>query len=80
VKRIIFEFEPNGDNGIYEMEEVRRHLKSLDLCLCLYDITNKMRQTIDSCDEDQYALLEKIQDMIYESMDYHGIDLDELIS
>jgi hypothetical protein len=81
MKRIIFEFEPGGDEGVYEMEEVHRHLKSLDLCLCLDEIRRMLNERRDNAETDEeYELYDKLFDKFFDILEQHNVNLEELIS
>jgi hypothetical protein len=81
MKRIIFEFDPGGDNGVYEMEEVQRHLKSLDLCLCIDSVRQMINEHRDNAKtEEEYELYDKLFDEFFDKLEHYNIDLEELIS
>ena len=89
---IIFKFDTSGDDGIWEREEANRCMKSLDLCLCISDILemlkNKRNLTEYGPDVEQfpaladqnYELIDDIINGVFEIMGDRAIDLDELVS
>lgn len=66
-----------------EKEEFEAAIRASDLCLCLWDISQKLRENIkynDNLTEEQYNIYCKIQDDFYEILEEHDINLDRLMS
>jgi len=81
MKKVIIEFNTGGDDGVFEQEDLRRCLKSLDLCLCIDSIRTIMMEARDNTnDEHEYELIDNLFDKFFEKLEYYNIDLDELIS
>ena len=61
---------------ITDPEDIKRAVKALDLCLCLWDIDQHLRSEYKYGDnEAAYAIREKV----YEIMNQYDINLDSLI-
>lgn len=60
-----------------------RAIKSLDMASALWDITHNTKKglewSIDSKEVDKYEVLEMVFDKIYEILDDHSINTDELL-
>ena len=60
-----------------------RAVKSLDMASALWDITHNTKKglewSIDGKDVDKYEVLEMVFDKIYEILDDHNINTDELL-
>ncbi len=60
-----------------------RAVKSLDMALALWDIVHNTKKSLewsmDSKDIDKYEALDMVYAKIYEILDDHNIDTDELI-
>lgn len=70
MKRVIMEFDLQGDEGVYEREELMRCLKSLDLALALNDLVNHIYQSED----------EKLIKIVEDVLEHYDIVLDEVLS
>lgn len=70
MKRVILEFDLQGDEGVYEREELLRCIKSLDFVLAL----NEIVQRIFSSDD------EKMIQFVDETLEKYDIHLDEVLS
>ena len=55
--------------------EAKRVLKSLDLCLAIFDIQNKIRRM----EKDDNLNFEILVDAINEILEHHSIDINDLI-
>jgi len=58
-----------------ENKEAKRVLKSLDLCLAIFDIQNKIRRM----EKDDNLNFEILVDAINEILEHHSIDINDLI-
>ena len=58
-----------------ENKEAQRVLKSLDLCLAIFDIQNKMRRM----EKDDNLNFEILVDAINDILEHHSIDINDLI-
>ncbi len=60
-----------------------RTVKSLDMCLALWEITHNTKKSLEWAMEgkeiDKYDALEMVFDKIYEILNDHNINTDELI-
>ncbi len=66
-----------------EQEEFNQCCKSLDLCLSIFEIQQKLNQYIkcdDSLTDDQYDILCKFRDDVDEILYSYNIDIDNLCS
>jgi hypothetical protein len=61
----------------------KRAVKSLDLALTIWDIVHNSKKSLEWSMEgkemDKYDALEMVYDKIYEILQEHNIDVDELI-
>ena len=72
-------FSENPDDA----EEFNRMIKATDVCLALLDYQNKLRSVYkygEPKDTDTASAAEYWRDILLETLDEYGIDLDHLIS
>jgi hypothetical protein len=71
-------------NDLDDIMAHKRAIKSLDLSLALWDITHNTKKSLEWSMEgkemDKYDALEMVYEKIYEILDNHNINLDELIN
>jgi hypothetical protein len=62
----------------------KRMVKSLDMSMALWDITHNTKKglewSLENRDLDKYEVLELVYEKIYEILDQHNINTDELIN
>lgn len=62
----------------------KRMVKSLDMSMALWDITHNTKKglewSLENKDLDKYEVLELVYEKIYEILDQHNINTDELIN
>ena len=67
-----------------DVEAHKRAVKSLDMALALWDITHNTKKGLEWAMEgkemDKYDALEMIYEKIYEILQEHNINTDELLS
>jgi len=77
--KVILEFDFNNKRHDDKLEH-ERMLKATDLCACLWDFNQHLRNRIkyDGNLKTGYEELEDARTKLYELMNEHGIDLDKL--
>lgn len=78
--KAILEFDLNEPSDV---EAHKRAVKSLDLCLALWDIEQYLRSQTkynEQLTQEAYDALEKARKEYYEILGKHGVSLDELMS
>ena len=78
--KAILEFDLNDPE---DRQAHFRAIKSLDMASALWDITHNTRKSLewslDKKDIDKYDALNMVFDKIYEILDDHGINTDQLL-
>lgn len=70
-------------NDVDDRYAHKRAVKSFDMAMALWDITHNTKKslswTLESKDMTNYEVLEMVFDKIYEILDEHNIQTDDLI-
>jgi hypothetical protein len=63
-----------------DRQHMHRILKSTDMALALWEISQAIRMKHRELTEEQSAIVDEIRTKFYEELESHGLCLDELIS
>jgi hypothetical protein len=78
--KAILEYDLNDTEDKYAH---KRAVKSFDMAMALWDITHNTKKSLgwalEGKDMSNYAVLEMVFDKIYEILDEHNINTDDLI-